>query len=55
MNFGSAKAGGKFWTSFLPMLVLSPTSYNRLLWKAANLKGLSRLMKWVVDVPSDNL
>ena len=24
-------------------------------WKAANLKGLSPLMKWVVDVPSDNL
>jgi rhodanese-related sulfurtransferase len=24
-------------------------------WKAANLKGLSPLMKWVVDVPPDNL
>ncbi|MES2003558.1 MAG: rhodanese-like domain-containing protein [Bacteroidota bacterium] len=24
-------------------------------WKAANLKGLSHLMKWVVDVPEDNL
>ena len=23
--------------------------------KAANQKGLSRLMKWVVDIPSDNL
>ncbi len=24
-------------------------------WKAANLQGLTRLMKWVIDVPSDNL
>ena len=24
-------------------------------WKAANLKGQSRLMKWVIDVPADNL
>ncbi|MBA4850891.1 rhodanese-like domain-containing protein [Emticicia sp. BO119] len=24
-------------------------------WKAANIKGLAHLMKWVVDVPSDNL
>ena len=24
-------------------------------WKAANLHGLARLMKWVVDVPEDNL
>ncbi len=26
-----------------------------LRWKAANLKGQSGLMKWVIDVPSDNL
>lgn len=41
-------------TGFSKVKVLIGGLWN-IRWKAANLKGLSHLMKWVVDVPADNL
>jgi 3-mercaptopyruvate sulfurtransferase SseA len=41
-------------TGFSKVKVLIGGLWN-IRWKAANLKGLSPLMKWVVDVPADNL
>ncbi len=39
---------------FSKVTVLTGGLWN-IRWKAANIKGLTGLMKWVVDVPSDNL